>query len=232
MDDVALPHLLAERVSHILRYPSHVVDARISGIGVLDKAMRVLDALDAVPLSLADLTEATGLPRATAHRLAAALEVHGLVERDGAGRFALGRRLAVRSLADAARPALERLRDETGESVQLYVPRGDRRVCLVSLESPHSLRTIVPVGAALPMSKGSAAKVFRGAIDERGWAESVEEREKGVASVSAPVRGGGDVVAAVSVSGPVERTTRSPGARYAKAVVRAAREVERAITST
>ena len=208
------------------------MDTRISGIGVLDKAMRVLDALEAVPLSLADLTEATGLPRATAHRLAAALEVHGLVERDDAGRFALGRRLAVRSLADAARPALERLRDETGESVQLYVPRGDRRVCLVSLESPHSLRTIVPVGAALPMTKGSAAKVFRGDLagDGAGWAESVEEREKGVASVSAPVRAGGAVVAAVSVSGPVERTTRSPGARYSRAVVRAAREVESAIT--
>ena len=206
------------------------MEQRISGIGVLDKAMRVLDALETMPLSLADLVDATGLPRATAHRLAAALEVHGLVERDAAGRFVVGRRMAVRSLADAARPALERLRDETGESVQLYVPRGDRRVCLVSLESPHSLRTIVPVGAALPMTKGSAAKVFRGDVDGAGWAESVEEREKGVASVSAPVRAAGDVVAAVSVSGPVERTSRAPGARYSRAVVRAAREVEAAIT--
>ncbi|HEX4978996.1 MAG TPA: IclR family transcriptional regulator [Acidimicrobiales bacterium] len=206
-----------------------MTDTRISGIGVLDKAVRILDALEAGPLPLGELCAASGLPRATAHRLAAALEAHGFVDRDGAGRFLLGRRLAVRSLADAARPALERLRDETGESVQLYVPRGDRRVCMVSLESPHSLRTIVPVGASLPMSKGSAAKVFRGSADA-GWAESVEEREKGVASVSAPVRSGEAVVAAVSVSGPVERTTRSPGRRYARAVVRAAREVEAAIT--
>ena len=205
-----------------------MTDTRISGIGVLDKAVLLLDVLETGSLSLAELSAASGLPRATAHRLAAALEVHGFVERDDAGRFGVGRRLAVRSLADAARPALERLRDETGESVQLYVPRGDRRVCLVSLESPHSLRTIVPVGAALPMSKGSAAKVFaRGFAGD--WAESVEERERGVASVSAPVRAAGIVVAAVSVSGPVERTTRAPAARYAKSVARAAREVEAAL---
>jgi DNA-binding IclR family transcriptional regulator len=39
----------------------------------------------------------------------------------------------------------------------------------------------------------------------------------------------GNVVAAVSVSGPVERTTRAPGRRYAKAVVSAARDIEAAL---
>ena len=43
-------------------------------------------------------------------------------------------------------------------------------------------------------------------VRRRGWAQSVAERESGVASVSAPVRdAAGTVVAAVSVSGPVER---------------------------
>lgn len=205
------------------------MDTTISGIGVLDKAVALLDVLEQEPLSLQGLTAATGLPRATVHRLASALEVHGLVERDGAGRFTLGPRIAGRSIAAASRPALERLRDETGESVQLYVPRGGVRVCVVSLESPHGLRTIVPVGATLPMDVGSAAKVFAGGADRRGWAESVEEREPGVASVSAPVRQGGAVVAAVSVSGPIGRTTRQPGRRYAEAVCAAADEVTRAI---
>lgn len=63
----------------------------------------------------------------------------------------------------------------------------------------------------------------------KGWAQSVEEREKGVASVSAPVWRDGEVVAAVSVSGPVERTTRSPGRRYAEAVVATARRIEDAL---
>jgi DNA-binding IclR family transcriptional regulator len=90
------------------------------------------------------------------------------------------------------------------------------------------LRTIVPVGAFLPLDVGSAGKVLRGDPEtgQRGWAQSVEERERGVASVSAPVRDpNGEVVAAVSVSGPVERTTRSPGRRYAQAVLQAAAEV-------
>jgi DNA-binding IclR family transcriptional regulator len=61
------------------------------------------------------------------------------------------------------------------------------------------------------------------AVRRRGWAQSVGEREPGVASVSAPVRGAnGRVVAAVSVSGPVERLTRQPGRLHAAAVLAAA----------
>ena len=197
----------------------------VSGIGVLDKAFAIVDALEAGPRSLNDLVAATGMARATTHRLAVALEAHGMVRRDEDGRFALGLRLL--PLADLARPALERLRDETGESVQLYVRQGDTRVCVLSLESPHGLRTIVPLGATLPLDLGSAGKVLRGDLGRREWVESVEEREPGVASVSAPVHDAhGGVIAAVSVSGPVQRTTRAPGKRYGAAVSRAARAVE------
>src|SRR5687767_7336095 len=120
---------------------------RVSDVGVLDKAIVVLAALEDGPRSLADLLAVTGLPRATGHRLAVALEAHGLVRRDGDGRFALGLRLAALGraaagpLADLARPALERLRDATGESVQLYVLDGNCRRCIASLDSPNELRT-------------------------------------------------------------------------------------------
>jgi DNA-binding IclR family transcriptional regulator len=193
----------------------------------------VLDALEAGPLSLPELVEATGLPRATAHRLAAALEVHGFVDRAQGGRFQLGSRLSQAGLPTVARPALQELRDATGESVQLYVRRRGQRLCVETLESPHGLRTIVPVGALLPLDVGSAGKVLRedAAALKRGWAESVEERQKGVASVSAPVYDDGRLFAAVSVSGPVERTTRRPGRRYAKAVVAAARAIEVALAT-
>ncbi|MDQ4067863.1 MAG: IclR family transcriptional regulator [Actinomycetota bacterium] len=207
----------------------------ISGIGVLDKAVSVLDAVEAGPRSLAGLVDATGLSRATAHRLAVALEVHGLLRRDAAGRFVLGPRLTGLDLPALARPALEALRNATGESTQLYVRRGDRRLCVASLESPHGLRTIVPVGASLPLDVGSAGTVLRGDREarKRGWAQSVEERERGVASVSAPVLDrGGEVVAAVSVSGPIERTTRTPGRRYAASVAEAAAAIGAALLSS
>jgi DNA-binding IclR family transcriptional regulator len=60
-------------------------------------------------------------------------------------------------------------------------------------------------------------------VRRRGWAQSVAEREPGVASVSAPVRdSAGVIVAAVSVSGPVERIGRKPGARWATDLLAAA----------
>jgi len=208
-------------------------------VGVLDKAVDVIDCLVDGPKSLAELVSRTGLPRATAHRLAVALEHHDFVRRDGDGRFALGFRLAALGraaldstpLAALSRPALAALRDDTGESVQLYVRDGEHRVCVESLESPHGLRTIVAVGASLPLDVGSAGKVLRGdPIPQRGWVESVEEREAGVASVSAPVRDAhGAVIAAVGVSGPIERTTRKPGVRYGDAVCRAAATIESAV---
>ena len=213
----------------------------LSGVGVLDKAMVVLAALEEGPCPLSVLVERTGFPRATAHRLATALEAHGLVGRDGDGRFVLGSRLVTlgraagsgrrRSLAETAAPVLAALRDRTGESAQLYVRSGDTRVCVAALESPHGLRTIVEIGAVLPMDRGSAAKVLAGseAVRRRGWAESVEERERGVASVSAAVVVAGEILAAVSVSGPIGRTTRQPGRRYAEAVVAAARELSAAL---
>jgi DNA-binding IclR family transcriptional regulator len=213
------------------------VEPRVSGVGTIDKGVRVLDAVEAGgPAALADLVGATGLSRATTHRLAVALEAHGLLRRTDDGRFALGLRLVglgraaadALPLADAAAPALAALRDTTEESVQLYVRDGDRRVCVASLESPHGLRTIVPMGAALPLDRGSAGRALRSSGP--GWVDSVEARERGVASVSAPVRDGdGRVLAAVSVSGPVERTTRSPGARYGEAVEAAARRIEAAL---
>lgn len=208
----------------------------VGGVGVLDKAIDVLDALEVQPLSLSALVDETGLPRATAHRLATALERHGLVRRDGEGRFILGTRLLALGqaaaetwpLATAAAAPLATLRDETGESVQLFVREGNERVCIAALQSLHGLRTIVPLGARLPLSAGSAARILSSPSETKSlWVESVGEREAGVASVSAPVTDGtGRVIAAVSVSGPIERTSRQPGKRYGDFVVAAAQQIE------
>ena len=207
--------------------------------------MLVLDAVQGGAHSLAALTERTGLSRATAHRLAVALETHRFLAREGDGRWRLGPRLAAPSgdLVERAAPVLARLRDLTGESAQLYRRAGDRRVCVAAADLGSGLRDTVPVGAALPMTAGSAAQVLlafagdevpEGAaftdrvlaeVRRRGWAHSVAEREQGVASVSAPVLSGGVVVGAVSVSGPSERLGRQPGRQHAAAVVAAARDL-------
>lgn len=230
-----------------------------SGVGVLDKAAVVLGALEAGPQTLAGLVAATGLARPTAHRLAVALEHHRLVGRDISGRFVLGPRLAELAaaagedrLVAVAGPVLAALQQSTGESVQVYRRQGEDRVCVAAAERPYGLRDSIPVGTTLTMLAGSAAQILlaweeperlhkglRGAafnapalaaVRRRGWAASVGEREPGVASVSAPVRGPGNrVIAAVSVSGPIERLTRQPGRAHGESVVAAAANLTEAM---
>jgi len=212
----------------------------------------VLNALENGPLTLAGLVQQTGLARPTAHRLAVALEHHRLVGRDLHGRFVLGQRLTElaaaagedRLLATAG-PILARLRDITGESAQLFRRQGDVRICVATADRPVGLRDTIPIGTQLPITAGSGAQVLLAwedserlrrdlvgasfsamqlqTVRRQGWAQSVAEREVGVASVSAPVRTpGGKVIAAVSVSGPIERLTRQPGRMHAASVVAAA----------
>jgi DNA-binding IclR family transcriptional regulator len=209
----------------------------VTGVGVLDKAMTVVRAVAEEPQALTQLQASTGFPRATVHRLATALESHGVLRRDGEGRFELGHALVALGqaaqerfpLVELARPTLSELRDRTGESVQLFVQEGAQRRCVLSLETPHGLRWIVPEGSVFPLDAGSAGRVLSGsAVD--GWVESVGEREPGVASVSAAVEGPNEVtVAAVSVSGPIERLSQQPGERFGGAVIAAAAELSRAL---
>jgi DNA-binding IclR family transcriptional regulator len=150
----------------------------------------------------------------------------------------------------AAEPALAWVRDECGESAQLYRRDGSERVCVAVAERATGLRTTVPVGTRLPLTAGSAAQVICAWGDEteiaplltgsefttrlladvrrRGWAQSIGQREAGVASVSAPVLSelrGGELLAAISISGPIERLGRSPGQRFAPLLVAGAHRI-------
>ncbi|MGA0113599.1 MAG: IclR family transcriptional regulator [Candidatus Nanopelagicaceae bacterium] len=236
------------------------MDRKNSGVGVLDKAVKILGVLESGPHSLSELVAATKIARPTAHRLAVALEHHRMVARDLNGRFILGPRPAELAasagedrLLAAAAPALTALRDATGESAQLYRRQGDMRICVAAAERLSGLRDSVPVGAALTMNAGSAAQILLAwedadklhralsnarfnaaalsAVRRRGWAQSVGEREPGVASVSAPVRGPNNrVIAAVSISGPIERLGRQPGRVHAAAVVATAMKLSEFIS--
>ena len=226
-----------------------------SGVGVIDKASAILDALEHGPATLADLVESTHLARPTVHRIAVALEHHHLVGRDASGAFVLGNRfnqlaasVGEDRLVSAAQPVLTVLRDRTGESSQLYRRHGVVRICMAAADRPVGLRDSIPVGTIMTMQAGSAAQVLlawaepeamhaalAGArftasdlehVREHGYAESAGERESGVSSVSAPVWGtAGTVIAAVSISGPIERLTAHPAAAHAHAVVDAAQQL-------
>jgi DNA-binding IclR family transcriptional regulator len=225
-------------------------------VAVLDKAVAILRAVADEPASLAELVTRTELPRATAHRLATALEAHRLLRRTTAGAWAPGPALAElgrggADLSELAGRHLVALRDTTGESAQFYVRDGGSRICIAAAERSSGLRDTVPVGARLPLTAGSAAHALlafapadevtpllpaasftaRTLLDvrRRGWAHSVAEREAGVASLSAPVRdGAGGVLGAVSISGPVERLGRRPSPEVVTAVLEAAVAISRA----
>ena len=246
---------------------------RDTGVVVLDRAMAVLNAVEAGARTFTEVVEATGLSRTTAHRLLRSLVDHELVAMWTDAGYRLGPRLlrlATRALhelplRDVARPYLERLAATTGESAQLYVRSATERVCIEAVESERELRTIVSVGASLPLTAGSAGKIFlafdsdlgqeaRRLMDEavawtpatplgedlrrqlaqvrrRGWANSAGERQSGVGSVSAPVFGpSGELLAAISVSGPQTRLGRSTAKRYAAAVVAVSREISAALS--
>jgi DNA-binding IclR family transcriptional regulator len=228
---------------------------RVTGVGVLDRCVTLLGLLAGGPRPLRWLADASGLPRPTTHRLLVALEAHRLVARDASGAFRLGPRLlelaAVAGpeldLARLAGPVLARLHETTGESVQLYVRSGSRRLCIAAHDAGTGLRDSVPVGALLPLEAGSGGKVLLAwaadgsdfgvaeselaAVRSHGWAASVAEREPGVASVSAPVFDrrpageGGPPLAALCVSGPASRLGPAPDGKLAAHVVAAASEL-------
>jgi len=230
-----------------------------SGVGVLDKTVKILDALESGPATLGQLVNETGLARPTAHRLAIALERHRFVIRDQHGRFVLGSRFAELAAAagedrllTASGPILQTLLDRTGESAQIYRRQGDQRVCIAAVERASGLRDSIPVGALLSMEAGSAAQILLAwedserlhqglrhakftaaklaAVRKRGWAESVNEREDGVCSISAPIRNpSGQVIAAISISGPTGRMGTTPGRRYAPLVMAAGKYLTEAL---
>ena len=236
-----------------------------TGVGVLDRVVTILDAVERGARTFTEIHHATGYSRSTTHRLLQALEAYDLIGVTGGRGYYLGPRLlrlagtAMRELPlrDLAHPALEDLARVTGESAQLYVRSMNSRVCIDIAESSNELRTIVAVGAELPLTRGSAAKVFlawalpadvarlteglepadrdrllqqAATAKRRGWSDSSGERESGVASVSAPVLDPYQaLLAVVSVSGPATRVGRIAAKRYAAAVTQAAREIESAL---
>lgn len=146
--------------------------ARRPGVQSIARAGRVLRALEAAPdgLPLVELAAAVELPKSTVHRLVGALADEGLVSAGPGGHVTLGpllERLAAATrltLPERVRPALERLRDELEETVDLAVLDGGELRFVDQLPAPHRLRAVSAVGDAFPLHCTANGKALLAAL--------------------------------------------------------------------
>ena len=201
-----------------------------TGTQSIDRAaqllVRVVEAEQ--PPSVGELAAVAGLPKSTTSRLVAALERQGLVQRLGdRGRLRPGpvllryaNRDVSATLVELAAPALLRLADASGETINLAVPGPDGVEHLAQEDTAHFVGTTVWVGRRVPFELAANGKVFLAfglaeqatpeltRIRARGYATSVDELELGLSALAAPVFGpGGEALAALSISGPSNRLT-------------------------
>ncbi len=194
------------------------------------------------PVSFTALTESAGLARSTTSRLLSALERAALLERDIDGNYLPGlmfTRYAAKhdpeaDLTRLAQPILDRLRDITGETVNLGVPRGNTVVHVSQADSRFLLGTqdwtqvevpahcsalgrVMHAYGALPkpaqlrrLTAATMVEPRRYAVElanirRTGFAVTIDELEVGLTGLAAPVTQGSQVVAAVGISGPTAR---------------------------
>lgn len=136
---------------------------------------RALDVLEALahagrPLGVGEVSELTGLPQGTAHRLLGSLHERGYVRRAGSRKYSLGAsavRLAdgaQRALARTARPYLAELVELSGETANVAVREGDDVVYVAQVSSPHTLRMFAEVGRHVPAHSTAVGKVLLAAL--------------------------------------------------------------------
>jgi DNA-binding IclR family transcriptional regulator len=144
----------------------------MSAIQVIDRLASLLDAVGGgqPPVSLKVLVAETGLPPSTAFRILAAAAENGLVERDGRGGYRLGPRLArltgqLRAGLDLraeARPVMDWLRDQVGETVNLTIREGDEVVYVERSTPRRTLRVEQVVGSRAPLHTTAVGKLMLG----------------------------------------------------------------------
>lgn len=187
------------------------------------------------PRTVAELIAAADASDADVQRSLAALERHGLIEWDADRTQARFAHAARRDLAELAEPAMRRLADESGETVNLMVRSAGGAEAIAQVDGRHVLGVNSWIGREVPDHCSAAGKVFLAfgdaqpdeplerltartivhaeqlgrelsAVRELGFATIVDELEMGLAAVAAPIRdGAGNVVGALSVAGPTAR---------------------------
>lgn len=213
-----------------------------TGTQAIDRAADLLVSVveSQRPLAVGELAERTGLPKSTTSRLVGALERRGLVQRAGDRRVAPGPvllRFAHRdggaSLVELAAPSLRALAELSGETINLGVPTPLGVEHLAQEDTRHFVGGTNWVGRRVPYESTANGKVLKAfathepsEIRARGYAVAVDELERGLSALAAPILGPeGTAVAALSISGPSIRLTRERIAELAPELTRQAAEV-------
>lgn len=160
---------------------SHTRTSKANGspykVQVLDRALALLDTLgrQAPDSSLNDLRYALKLHKSTVHRLLMVLERHRLVDKSAqTGRYRLGLKLfelgskaiGMLDLREVARPYLQRLQQDTQETVNLAILDHGEVLYLDRIEPQKNLRMVAPVGHRFPMNSTALGKAILGAMSE------------------------------------------------------------------
>ncbi|NLW25275.1 MAG: IclR family transcriptional regulator [Clostridia bacterium] len=222
-------------------------------VQALDRAFTLVEIIanSPEPLSLKKITELAGLPKPTVYRILSSLEIWGYVEQDNEKMYRLGTKLMVLGniveekleIRKIARPFLEKLNQETKETVFLGVLDKGRSLYIDKLESHYSVRLFSRIGTRNYVHSTSLGKCLLSELKEevileilrtqgmprltpqtitdpqvfldhlrevraQGYALDQMENEEGVCCIAAPIRNyQGKIVAAVSISGPIQRIT-------------------------
>ena len=201
------------------------------------RAVEILDALaDGGELGTTDVARRTGISPSTVSRQLGTLTRVGLVEHVTAtGRYRLGVRtlryanavLGRLNLRDLARPHLEDLVRQVGETATLSIPGEADAITVDFVPTDRYLQGVTRLGRPSVGHASSAGKVMlafgdvplpRGRLTAftpltitdpaalateielvraRGWAEAIDEREAGLSAIAAPVWGSGRELAAI-----------------------------------
>jgi DNA-binding IclR family transcriptional regulator len=141
------------------------------GIRALQRALNVLKVftLEEKTLSLTQIASKTKLAKSTTTRLLYTLEQNNFVLKDPVTlKYRLGKQLYILGyiagqsikLREVAQTTMERLRNQTKETVNLYVLENEHRICLLQYESLQSVKHMVKIGEKLPLTVGAAGKVI------------------------------------------------------------------------
>ena len=161
------------------------------GAQAVSRAIALLKAFDDAHAewSLAEISDYVNLNRATTHRLLAALESEGLIQRNTTGHYRLGHELiglggcAMRAseLREAARPELETLARETGETAVLEVLAKRHTLIIDEVSDRDPLGISQDIGARLPIHATSTGKLL---LAHRPPAEIDEHLQGALAAVT------------------------------------------------